>query len=254
MWQWLYKLSSPKWFYTISGQLMPWLAGLTTLLLGVGLVWGLAFTPPDYQMGENYRIAYIHVPAASIAMGCYYMMALMAGAFLIWRIKMADMVAKACAPVGMTFTALALFTGSVWGIPTWGTWWIWDARLTSTLIMLFLFIGVMALRSAYDSETSGGKACAVLSLVGVVNVPIIKYSVEWWNTLHQGASSLSLSNTAANPPEIWLPAIFVGFGLLGFYLIAIILRTRNEILIRERKAEWVREVFSASLRIEKGSV
>ncbi len=251
MWQWLYKLSSPKWFYTISGQLMPWLVVLTTFLLGVGLIWGLAFTPPDYQMGENYRIAYIHVPAASIAMGCYYMMAMMAAAFLIWRIKMADMVAKACAPVGMTFTALALFTGSVWGIPTWGTWWIWDARLTSTLIMMFLFIGVMTLRSAYDSETAGAKACAVLSLVGVVNVPIIKYSVEWWNTLHQGASSLSLSNTAVNPPEIWLPAFFVGFGLFGFYLIAIILRTRNEILIRERKAEWVGEVLSAKLSLNK---
>ena len=246
MWQWLYKLSSPRWFYTISGQLMPWLAALTIFLLGTGLIWGLAFTPPDYQMGENYRIAYIHVPAASIAMGCYYMMACMAGAFLIWRIKMADMVAKACAPVGMTFTALALFTGSVWGIPTWGTWWIWDARLTSTLIMLFLFIGVMALRSAYDSETAGAKACAVLSLVGVVNVPIIKYSVKWWNTLHQGASSLSLSNTSVNPPEIWLPAFFVGFGLFGFYLISIILRTRNEILIRERRTEWVGEILSTS--------
>ena len=246
MWQWLYKLSSPRWFYTISGQLMPWLAALTIFLLGTGLIWGLAFTPPDYQMGENYRIAYIHVPAASIAMGCYYMMACMAGAFLIWRIKMADMVAKACAPVGITFTALALFTGSVWGIPTWGTWWIWDARLTSTLIMLFLFIGVMALRSAYDSETAGSKACAVLSLVGVVNVPIIKYSVKWWNTLHQGASSLSLSNTSVNPPEIWLPAFFVGFGLFGFYLISIILRTRNEILIRERRTEWVGEILSTS--------
>tara|TARA_R110000772_G_scaffold161502_11_gene272652 strand:- start:1152 stop:1904 length:753 start_codon:yes stop_codon:yes gene_type:complete len=244
MWQWLYKLGSPKWFYTMTGQLMPWLAAITGILLGVGLVWGLAFTPPDYQMGENYRIAYIHVPSASIAMGCYYMMACMAAAFLIWRIKMADMVAKACAPVGMTFTAVALFSGSVWGIPTWGTWWIWDARLTSTLIMLFLFVGVMVLRSAYDSEEAGARATSVLSLVGVVNIPIISYSVVWWNTLHQGASSLSLSNTAANPPEIWVPAIFVGFGLLGFYLIAIILRTRNEILIRERRTEWVNEVLN----------
>lgn len=248
MWQWLYKLGSPKWFYTMSGRFMPWLTAITVILLGVGLVWGLAFTPPDYQMGENYRIAYIHVPSASIAMGCYYMMACMAAAFLIWRIKMADMVAKACAPVGMTFTAAALFTGSVWGIPTWGTWWIWDARLTSTLILLFLFIGVMALRSAYDSRESGARASAVLTLVGVVNVPIIKYSVEWWNTLHQGASNLSLSNTAANPPEVWVPAIFVGIGLLGFYLIAIILRTRNEILVRERRTEWV----SAILRSNRG--
>ncbi|MEK9647827.1 MAG: heme ABC transporter permease [Pseudohongiellaceae bacterium] len=244
MWQWFYKLGSPKIFYAMTERYLPWLTGITVLLLGVGLVWGLAFTPPDYQMGENYRIAYIHVPTATLAMGCYAMMACFSAGYLIWKIKIADMIAKACAPIGATITAVALATGSLWGIPTWGTWWIWDARLTSTLIMLFLYMGIIALRSAFDSVDSGARACAVLSLVGVVNLPIIKYSVEWWNTLHQGASNLSLSDTAANPPEVWVPAFFVGFGILCFFLIALILRTRNEILFRERRAQWVLELLS----------
>ena len=247
MWQWLYKLGSPKWFYTMTGKFMPWLSGITVLLLLVGMVWGLMFAPPDYQMGDNYRIIYIHVPTAILLMGCYAMMACMSATFLIWKIKMADMVAKACAPIGASMAAVALFTGSVWGIPTWGTWWIWDARLTSTLVMFFIYIGVIALRSAYDSEDSGAKACGVLTLVGVVNIPIIKYSVNWWNTLHQGSSSLSATNTGSNPPEIWIPAFFMGFAVLGIFLIAVILRTRNEVLLRERRSQWVSELVQKEL-------
>jgi len=246
MWQWFLTLGAPRNFYTLSGRYMPWLAGITVVLLGIGLVWGLALTPPDYQMGENYRIAYIHVPMATLAMGCYAMMACFSAGYLIWKIKIADMIAKSCAPIGASVTAVALVTGSLWGIPTWGTWWIWDARLTSTLIMLFLYGGIIALRGAFDSIDSGARACAVLSLVGVVNLPIIKYSVDWWNTLHQGASNLSLSDRAANPPEVWLPAFFVGFGILGFFLIALILRTRNEILVRERRSQWVMDLINGS--------
>jgi len=246
MWQWFLTLGAPRKFYTLSGRYMPWLAGITVVLLGIGLVWGLALTPPDYQMGENYRIAYIHVPMATLAMGCYAMMACFSAGYLIWKIKIADMIAKSCAPIGASVTAVALVTGSLWGIPTWGTWWIWDARLTSTLIMLFLYGGIIALRGAFDSIDSGARACAVLSLVGVVNLPIIKYSVDWWNTLHQGASNLSLSDRAANPPEVWLPAFFVGFGILGFFLIALILRTRNEILVRERRSQWVKDLINGS--------
>jgi len=246
MWQWFLTLGAPRNFYTLSGRYMPWLAGITVVLLGIGLVWGLALTPPDYQMGENYRIAYIHVPMATLAMGCYAMMACFSAGYLIWKIKIADMIAKSCAPIGASVTAVALVTGSLWGIPTWGTWWIWDARLTSTLIMLFLYGGIIALRGAFDSIDSGARACAVLSLVGVVNLPIIKYSVDWWNTLHQGASNLSLSDRAANPPEVWLPAFFVGFGILGFFLIALILRTRNEILARERRSQWVKDLINGS--------
>jgi heme exporter protein C len=253
MWQWFLKLGSPRLFYSMTDRYLPWLVWVTVFLMSIGLVWGLALTPPDYQMGENYRIAYIHVPTATLAMGCYAMMACFSAGYMIWNIKLADMIAKACAPIGATITAVALATGSLWGIPTWGTWWIWDARLTSTLIMLFLYTGIIALRSAFDSVDSGARACAVLSLVGVVNLPIIKYSVEWWQTLHQGSSSLSLSNTAANPPEIWLPAFFVGFGILGFFLIALILRTRNEILLRERRSQWVAELVSAVQRQEQGN-
>ena len=252
MWQWFLQLGSPRLFYSMTDRYLSWLVWVTFFLLGTGLVWGLALTPPDYQMGENYRIAYIHVPTAMLAMGCYALMACFSAGYLIWKIKLADMIAKACAPIGATITTVALATGSLWGIPTWGTWWIWDARLTSTLIMLFLYTGIIALRSAFDSVDSGARACAVLSLVGVVNLPIIKYSVEWWNTLHQGASSLSLSNTAANPPEIWLPAFCVGFGILGFFLIALILRTRNEILLRERRSQWVEELLKNVQGQEKG--
>ena len=243
MWTWLYKLGSPRWFYGLSTRFMPWIAVSTLLLLACGLFWGLLLAPPDYQMGHNYRIIYIHVPAAILAMNAYVLMAVMSAIVLIWKIKMADMVAKSCAPIGALLTALALATGSLWGIPTWGTWWIWDARLTSTLILLFLYVGVMALRGAYGNSDSGSKACAVLVLVGVVNIPIIKYSVEWWNTLHQPASSLSMSSEAANPPEVWIPAFFTGFGMFGIFLLSLIMRTRNEILLRERRSGWVRELL-----------
>lgn len=243
MWQWLYRLGSPKLFYDMTGKFMPWLVIVTSFLFVVGIIWGLMFAPPDYQMGDNYRIIYIHVPTAILAMGCYAMMASLSAMFLIWKIKVADMAAKACAPIGAGMSVIALFTGAVWGIPTWGTWWIWDARLTSTLVMLFLYVGIMALRSAYDSDSSGAKACAVLALVGVVNLPIIKYSVAWWNTLHQGASTLSATNTGSNPPEIWVPAFFMGFAMLGIFLIAVLMRTRNEILYRERRSQWVGQLI-----------
>jgi heme exporter protein C len=244
MWQWFYKLGSPKWFYDMSGRFLPWLAWITGVLLFTGLVWGLMFAPPDYQMGDNYRIIYIHVPTVVLALNAYVMMAVLSAGVLIWKIKMADIVAKACAPVGASLTAAGLATGSLWGIPTWGTWWIWDARLTSTLILFFLYLGVIALRSAYDSSENAAKACAVLVLVGVVNIPIIKYSVEWWNTLHQPASALSMERTAANPPEIWIPAFIMGFAVFGIFLLAVIMQSRNEILLRERRSQWVRELIS----------
>ena len=225
-----------------------WLTGISVFLLVVGVVWGLGFAPPDYQMGDNYRIIYIHVPTAMGGMGAFVMMAIMAAMYLVWNIKVADIVAKVCAPVGAGYCALGLITGSLWGKPTWGTYWIWDARLTSDLILLFLFFGVMALRAAFDSETAGSKAAAVLSIVGVVNVPIIYYSVQWWNTLHQGASELSARDTAANPPQIWIPAILMGFAVIGLYFLAVILRTRNEILYRERRAQWVQDLLKAESR------
>lgn len=242
MWKALFKLGSPKTFYELSERFNPWLAGITVLLVGAGLVWGLLLAPPDYQMGHNYRIIYIHVTTAQIALGAYAMMALLGVGVLVWKIKLADMMAKAVAPVGAAFTAVCLASGSIWGIPTWGTWWIWDARLTSTLILFFLYLGIIALRGAYDSQDSAARAAAVLTLVGVVNLPIIRYSVNWWYTLHQPASDLALRDTAANPPEIWIPAFFMGFGLFAFFLLVVSLRTRNEILRRERRSQWVSEL------------
>lgn len=245
MWQWLYKLGSPRYFYEMTTGFIPWLSVITFFLLIVGVVWGLGFAPPDYQMGDNFRIIYIHVPTATGGMGAFVMMACMAAMHMIWRIKLADLMAKAIAPVGAWLCALCLLSGAFWGKPTWGTYWIWDARLTSTLILFFVYVGVMALRSAYDSESAGAKAASVLSLVGVVNVVIIYYSVEWWNTLHQGVSNLSSSDTAANPPEIWIPAILCGFGIIGLYLLAIILRTRNEILLSEQRSVWVQDLIGS---------
>lgn len=242
MWTWLFKLGSPKTFYELSSRFIPWLGVITAVLIGLGLVWGLLFAPPDYQMGHNYRIVYVHVPTVTLAMGAYAMMAVLGAAVLIWKIKLADMVAKAIAPVGAALTAVGLASGSLWGIPTWGTWWIWDARLTSTLILFFIYIGVIALRSAFDSQDAAARASAVLTLVGVVNLPIIHYSVVWWNTLHQPSSDLSLEQTAANPPEIWVPAFFMGFGVFALFLLVVSLRTRNEILLRERRSQWVTEL------------
>ncbi|HWK54239.1 MAG TPA: heme ABC transporter permease CcmC [Hyphomicrobiales bacterium] len=243
MMQWLYKLGSPKWFYDMTTAFLPWLSGVTFLLLIVGLVWGLGFAPPDYQMGDNFRIIYIHVPTAVGMIWIYAMMATMAAMHMIWNLKLADMVAKSCALVGASYCAVALFTGAVWGKPTWGTYWIWDAKLTATLIMLFIYIGIMALRAAFDSETSGSKAASVLTLVGVVNLPIIYYAAIWWETLHQPPSDLGLRAEGANPPEIWIPALFTGFGLIGLVFLIVILRTRNEILLRERRAQWVQELL-----------
>ncbi|HCB40693.1 MAG TPA: heme ABC transporter permease, partial [Gammaproteobacteria bacterium] len=165
--------------------MLPWLVALSVLLLIPGLIYGLGFAPPEKYQGNSYRVIYIHVPAASIAMAGYVMMAVAGVIVLVWRMKMAEMVAKSVAPIGASFAFICLVTGSIWGKPTWGTWWVWDARLTSMLILLFLYLGVMALNAAIENAQSAARATAVLSIVGAVNLPIIKYSVEWWNTLHQ---------------------------------------------------------------------
>lgn len=251
MMKWLYKLGSPKLFYEMSTSWVKWLAWTALVLTVIGVIWGLMFSPPDYQMGHNYRIIYIHVPMASMMEGCFWMLALMSLGVLVWNIKMADIVAKAAAPVGASATALMLASGSLWGIPTWGTWWIWDARLTSSLVQLFIYLGLIALRSAIMSRDNAAKACAVFTLVGVVNIPIIKYSVNWWNTLHQPASALSVRDTAANPPEIWIPAIFTGVGMIAFFFLIVFMRTRNEILLRENRASWVMEMARRAARGEK---
>ncbi|GGE58657.1 heme exporter protein C [Streptosporangium jomthongense] len=219
---------------------MPWLLAGGIVLLMAGIIWGLAFAPKDYLQGNSYRIIFIHVPTAFIAQSIYIMMASAAIVTLVWRMKLADVFVKAVAPVGLALTFLALFTGAVWGKPTWGTWWIWDARLTSMLILLFLYGGVIALDRAINDEKSAARAVAVLVLVGVVNIPIIKYSVEWWNTLHQPAT-FKLTEKPSMPAEMWVPLLL---SVLGLYLIfgwLACIRMQTEILSREQRTRWVRE-------------
>lgn len=233
---------SPRHFYDLAGRWLPWLAWAAAILLPVGLVWGLAIAPADYQQGNSYRIIFIHVPAASLAMGGYLMLAICAVISLVWRVKTAEMVARATAPVGALFCFLALVTGALWGKPTWGTYWVWDARLTSMLILLFLYAGVIALQSAYEDAAQAGKAAAILALVGVVNLPIIKYSVTWWNTLHQG-STFRITERPTMPPEMYLPLLVMLLGLYCFFAAVVILRSRHEILRREWRSQWVRALI-----------
>ncbi|WP_421844489.1 heme ABC transporter permease CcmC [Marinobacter algicola] len=244
MWQIFHKLGSPKWFFGIASTLMPWLLVAGAALLMTGIVWGLVFAPQDYLQGNSYRIIFIHVPSAFLAQSVYIMMAVAALVTLVWRMKLADVFVKAVAPVGAVLTFLALFTGAVWGKPTWGTWWIWDARLTSMLILLFLYFGVMALGAAISDEKSSARAVAVLVLVGVVNIPIIKYSVEWWNTLHQPAT-FKLTEKPSMPAEMWVPLLL---SVLGLYLIfgwLACLRMQTHILAREGRTRWVKELVQA---------
>ncbi|MDT8428991.1 MAG: heme ABC transporter permease CcmC [Pseudomonadales bacterium] len=246
MWLWFSKLGSPRWFYELSSKWLPWLIVIMTILMVTGIVWALLFVPEDYQQGHTIRIMYIHVPIAAISLSLFPLMAVAGAITLVWKMKLADMVAKACAPIGLWFTGLALASGAIWGDLIWGTWWAWDARLTSLLIQFFLFVGVVALRSAIESPDAAARACAILSIVGAINVPIIKYSVNWWNTLHQPASSFSTDPVSPNPPEIWVPLFIMFFAVYLFMVITLILRTRVEILQRERRSQWVMDLVAGS--------
>ncbi len=241
MWTFFHKLGSPKWFYAISARLQPWFWALAVLLIVSGSVWGLAYAPADYQQGNSFRIIYVHVPAAFLAQSIFISMAIAAVIFMVWKIKIADMAAKVMAPIGAAMTFVALFSGAVWGMPTWGTWWIWDARLTSMLILLFLYAGVIALRGAFASRDSGSRAASVLAMVGVINIPIIKYSVDWWYTLHQPAS-FTITSRPAMPADMWWPLVIMVLGFYCFFVALTLMRTRSEILRRESTKHWVREL------------
>jgi heme exporter protein C len=235
------RLAAPKFFYPFAGRLLPWLGTLAAVLLVVGAGWGLAVAPADYQQGDSYRIMFIHVPAAWLSMLTYMVLASGAFVFLVWRIKLADMLATCCAPLGAAFTALTLVTGSLWGKPMWGTWWAWDARLTSELVLLFLYLGLIALRGAIDEPQRAGRATALLALVGVVNIPIIHFSVEWWNTLHQPAS-LTRMNGPAIHPAMLTPLLLMIAGFTVYFAAVLLQRLRCEILERERDARWLLEL------------
>lgn len=249
MWQWLgrlyHRLGSPKWFYEMTSGWIFWLTLVSAVGALVGLTLGLLYAPADYQQGNSFRIIYIHVPAAILAQSAFMMMATAGAVFLIWRMKMAAWVAGAVAPIGASFCLIALLTGAIWGKPTWGTWWVWDARLTSMLLLLFLYFGVMALRQAMESEEAGYKASAILALVGLINIPIIKYSVDWWNSLHQPAT-LTLTEKPSMHPDMLIPLLIMIVTTYVFFALLVVLRTRNEILWHERKKAWVSELLGCT--------
>lgn len=240
-----HKYASPKVFYVFAGRLIPWLAGITVLLLAVGLYQGLFVAPPDYQQGESVRIMFVHVPSAWLSMFAYMVMATAGAIGLIWNMRLADMAATAAAPIGASFTFLALVTGSLWGKPMWGTWWAWDARLTSELLLLFLYLGFIALQAAIDDPKRASRAGAVLALVGVVNIPVIHFSVQWWNTLHQPASISAINKIGAPAihPSILIPLLIMAVAFTFFFFTILLMRLRAEILHRERYTGWVAELI-----------
>lgn len=219
----------------LSGRILPWAAGIAVVLTLVGLVWGLGYAPPDYQQGDTVRIMFVHVPAAWMAMFCYTFMAIASGTALIWRHPLADFSAKAAAPIGAGFTFIALVTGSLWGQPMWGTWWVWDARLTSVLVLFFLYLGYMALWQAIEDPQKASRAAAILALVGFVNVPIIKFSVDWWYTLHQPASVIRLDGPTIHPSILW-PLLIMALAFKAYFVTVLLLRIRTEINLRKIRA------------------
>lgn len=244
-WAWLHRYASPPHFYRVAGRLIPWCAWLAALIGAAGLIGGLGLAPPDYQQGEGYRIIFVHVPAAVLSTTAYAVMAAAAGTGLIWRMNVAHAVAASCASIGAWFTVLALATGSLWGRPMWGTYWAWDPRLTSELVLLFLYLGYMGLRGAFDDTARADRASAVLALVGVINLPIIHYSVDWWNSLHQGHTLLKFGK-ASMPPSMLVPLLLMMLAFLLYFAAIMLTRARGEVLRRERSARWIREAVGAS--------
>jgi heme exporter protein C len=236
-----HKLGSPPHFYAIAGRLIPWLWALFLTLAAVGVYWGLFRAPPDYLQGESARIMYVHVPGAWMSMMIYALMAVMAFIALVWRIRVVEVLMISSAPIGAAFTLIALVTGSLWGRPTWGTYWVWDARLTSELVLLFLYLGAMGLHAATDEPRKAARAMALLVLVGVVNLPIIHYSVQWWNTLHQPAS-IGVSGSSIHASMLW-PLLIMAVAAKFYYLANLLTRARTRLLEQDRRKNWVRQVL-----------
>ncbi|MDP2562633.1 heme ABC transporter permease [Psychrobium sp. 1_MG-2023] len=247
MWKWLHPYAKPERSYQLASTLLPWFSVLSITTLLIGIIWALGFAPVDYQQGESYRIIYVHVPAATLSMSVYMAMATAALVSMVWQLKLADAAAAAMAPIGAVLTTIALITGAAWGKPMWGTWWVWDARLTSELILLFLYLGIIALHNAFDDKVLAGRAAGILTLVGVVNIPIIKYSVEWWNTLHQGATISKLDKPSMST-DMLLPLLV---NILGFVLMIgaiTLIRFRNEVIARNAMRPWVKELIAKELK------
>lgn len=225
----MHRFANPAQFTRLADKLQPWLAGAALLLLAYGLAQALVISPPDYQQGDTVRIMYVHVPAAWMSMMIYSIMAAASASFLIWKHPLADVAARCSAPLGAGFTLITLVTGSLWGKPMWGAWWVWDARLTSVLILFFLYVGYIALSDAYVHQERGKKICAVLALVGFVNIPVIRFSVEWWNTLHQPASVIRSGGIAIDPAML-VPLFSMGAAFTLLYICLLVLRMRAALL------------------------
>jgi heme exporter protein C len=241
MWEWLIKFASPMNFYLLVNRFAPWLGRAAIILFAVGLYGAFFYAPADYQQGESFRIIYVHVPSAWMSMFVYMTMAGAGAAGLVWKTKVSDAIARSCAPLGASFTFLALATGSLWGKPMWGTWWVWDARLTAELILLFLYLGYIALQSAIDDRRMAARAGAVLALVGVVNIPIIHYSVEWWNTLHQGPTITKMDMPSIHV-DMLIPLLVMIAAFMCYFFALVLVRARAEIIEQERNSKWVQEL------------
>jgi heme exporter protein C len=242
-WTWFHRFASPPWVYGFAARWAPWFGVAAVLAMVFALYGGLILAPPDYQQKDAFRIVYIHAPVATLSLAVYSTMAVAAAVGLIWRMKVAHAVAASCAPIGAWFTVATLATGMLWGKPMWGAYWVWDPRLTSELVLLFLYFGYMGLRAGIEDPQKADKASAVLAIVGAVNVPIIKYSVNWWNSLHQPATTKLLGEADMDWSMVWplllmLAAFFLYFGWV------MLIRLRAELLRRERNASWVREVVT----------
>jgi len=242
----MHRFANPARFLRISAIVLPWSAAIAAVLIALGLYFGLFASPPDYQQGESVRIMYVHVPAAWMALFVYTVLAAASAAALVWKHPLADVAAKASAPIGACFTFVALVTGSLWGKPMWGTYWVWDARLTSVLILFFLYLGYMALANAFEDSSRGERAAAILALVGVVNIPVIKYSVDWWNTLHQPASILRAAGPSIDSAML-LPLFLMGAGFTAYYVALLIVRMRGELLARKIRVARMARVQNESL-------
>ena len=238
-WTWFHRLGSPPYVYGLAQRLTPWLGWPAARLILGGLWGGLVLAPPDYQQGDGFRIIYVHAPSAWMSLMVYTTMASAAAVGLIWRIKVAHAAAASCAAIGASFTLAALVTGALWGQPMWGTYWQWDPRLTSELILLFLYLGYMGLRAGLEDTQRADRASAVLAVVGVVNVPIIHYSVTWWNSLHQAPSVMALAKPKL-PPAMLVPLLMMLLGFTLLFAALLLVRLRAEILTRERTSSWIR--------------
>ena len=248
MWLFFHKLASPKYFYSTASILIPWLFFLGLSLMLFGIINGLYFAPADYLQGDAFRIIYVHVPAAYLSMIIYVLMAITSIIGLIWRIKLAHAVTVSAAPLGAWFTLLALMTGSIWGRPMWGTWWEWgDPRLTSELLMLFLYLGYIALRAAVPDNNKADKLSSILILIGAINIPIIHFSVEWWTSLHQG-STLLKSGGPAIATSMLYPLLAMIFGLTIYFGGLLLIRVKAEVLSREKNARWIKDIILKDLK------